>query len=371
MTSARENLLKVYRHEEPDWVPVVVLGDGYNRPIGMPAAFYDDERHMSTSRALSNYFCLDVLERISPLEEVYTGVEYRRVEADGLERQYWETPYGTLTAARQRVEYSAGAGVPNLVTWFPVEYPLKSKADYRAFVYMFEHLEYRLDRRAIAQTREEVGDTGIVTVSAPSSPLGMCVRLYAGIEHLAFAWSDSTRELRDLLGVIGEKNLEAYRLIAASEADATINYDDTTTYAISPTMFRELEVPFLCRSADVLHQGNKLCIHHACGHVSRLLEEFRATHIDGFDGPALPPVGDTSVGRARQGLGDGIVIMPFVEQTVLEGGDPLAIRDCVREMLRANGSRRNLVLDIVSPPAAPVANLWLAVDEAKRQVHCN
>jgi len=30
---------------------------------------------------------------------------------------------------------------------------------------------------------------------------------------------------------------------------------------------------------------------------------------------------------------------------------------------------RNLIIDIVSPPAIPVENLWLAVDEAKRLAH--
>jgi hypothetical protein len=335
----------------------------------MPTAFYSDEARMSTSRALSSYFDLDVLDRISPLDELHRGVEYRRTEVDGLVRQHWETPYGTITAAHQRVEYPTRPGEPYLITWFPVEYPLKSLHDYRAFAYIFEQLEYRLDGKAIAQARQEVGERGLVTVSAPSSPLGMCVRVYAGIEHLSYAWFDHPRELRTLLDVIGEKNLEAYRLIAASEADATINYDDTTTLAISPVMFRELEVPYLNATSDILHEKGKFCIHHACGHVDNLLSDFRSTRIDGFDGPSPPPQGDTTVRRAREGLGPDIVIMPFTQEDAIKSGDPFVIRGMIRKMFEDAGGPRNFIVDIVPPPGIPVENLWLAVDEAKRLSH--
>jgi uroporphyrinogen-III decarboxylase len=362
----RENLLRTFRHEEPEWVPVIALGDGYNRPAHMPSSFYEDERRMTVSRALSRYFGLDVLDRIGGWEERYHDVGYSRSVEDGLERQCWETPYGTITASRQEVRYPSAPGEPELVTSFPVEYPLKSAADYRAFAYIFEHLEYVFHDDEIEAKVREVGEEGIVTIGAPSSPLGMCVRLYAGVQHLAYAFSDHRQELGRLLETIAEKNYECYQRIANLPVDGTINYDDTTTYAISPAMFRDLELPYLRRTAEVLHQAGKLCIHHACGHIAALLPDLAQAGIDGLDGPALPPVGDTSVSMARRGFGEEIVIMPFLEQTAIESGDYGVIRSSVRQVFAEAGSHRAFVFDVVPPPAAPVESLWAAVEEAKR-----
>jgi uroporphyrinogen-III decarboxylase len=229
-----------------------------------------------------------------------------------------------------------------------------------------EDLRYTFLIEEVAQRRREVGDDGIVTVGAPSSPLGMCVRYYMGVEQLGYAYHDHPRELRDLLEAIADKYYQCYRGIAETEADATINYDDTTTQAISPRMFRELEVPYLNKTAEILHAHGKFCVHHACGHVRRLLADFRATLIDGFDGPSPPPAGDTTVAQAREEMGSDIVLIVGPDADAIERGDPQAIRAAVRSIFEGAGSRRNLVILIAAPPGAPVGHLWLAVDEAKR-----
>lgn len=369
MTTPRENLLKVYRHEEPDWVPIVALADGYNRPAHMPASYYEDIRTMSPSRALSRYFDIDVLDRVGGYTENYRNVGYTRTVEDGLETERWETPYGVLTLRALHTQYPVGEGEPPLVSLARVEYPVKSVDDLRAFSYIFENAEYEFDHEAGAKQMAAVGDSGLVTVSAPASPLGMSVRVYLGTETLGFMFKDHPHELRDALEVVGETYLRCYQGIADMPCDGTINYDDTTTYAISPTMFRELEVDFLNKSAEVMHRAGKLFIHHACGHVLHLLKDFRDTEIDGFDGPAAPPVGNTTVAQAREGMGDRIVIMPFTEEYGMKSGDPKTVRGTIRSMFEQAGSPRNFVVDILAPPGAPVESLWPGVDEAKKLSH--
>jgi hypothetical protein len=367
MTTPRDNLLKVFRHEEPDWIPVTTLSDDYNRPAGMPASFYRDVRGLDATRALADYFGLDVVDRCGAYSETYRNVQYSRTVEGDIETQRWETPRGVITSRTRRVEYPGGTnGEPNLVTAFPIEYPVKSVKDYQAFAAIFEDMRYAFHPEAVAQRMRETGDRGIVTAGGPPSPLGMCVRLYTGVEHLAFAYHDHHHDLCELFEVIAENYLACYRGIAQTQVDGTINYDDTTTYAISPAMFRELEVPYLNQTADILHAAGKFCIHHACGHVLGLLPDFRATRIDGFDGPAAPPVGNTTVAQARERLGSDVAIMPFTEEYALRSGEPDVIRAMIRGMFEQTGSRRNIVIDVVAPPALPVANLWLAVDEAKR-----
>jgi hypothetical protein len=366
MTTPRQNLLRTYRREEPEWVPVVTLADGYNRPVHMPASYYDDIKGMSPSRALARYFDLDVLDRVGGYSEHYRNVEYTKTTEGKLEVERWETPYGVLTLRALPTEYYLGEGEPPLTSLARVEYPIKSVDDLRAFAYIYENLEYEFHTDQVAMQVAAVGDSGLVTVNAPPSPLGMCVRVYAGTQTLGFLYKDYLHELRDMLAAVGESYLRCYRGIAKLPCDGTINYDDTTTHAISPTMFRELEVPFLNQSADILHGAGKVCIHHACGHVQHLLADFRATRIDGFDGPAAPPVGNTTVARARAGLGDGIVIMPFTEEYAMKSGDPQTVRGSIRSMFEGAASPRSLVIDIVAPPGGAVESLWLAVDEAKK-----
>jgi uroporphyrinogen-III decarboxylase len=165
---------------------------------------------------------------------------------------------------------------------------------------------------------------------------------------------------------MSDNYLRCYRGLAEMPGDGTINYDDTTTMAISPQMFRELEVPFLNQTADILHAADKLCIHHACGHVEQLLEDFQQTRIDGFDGPAAPPVGNTTVARAREGLGPGIAIMPFAEEYAMKSNDPATVRGAIRTMFEEAGSPEGFAVNLGAPPGCPVESLWLAVDEAKR-----
>lgn len=211
-----------------------------------------------------------------------------------------------------------------------------------------------------------LGDEGILALSAPSSPLGMCVRSYMGVETLGFAYCDHRSELRNLLELIADKYYVAYRGLAQMAGDAAINYDDTTTHAISPAMFRELEVPFLNETADILHAHGKFLIHHACGHVLALLDDLRGTRVDVLDGPYAPPAGDTPVARARERLGMDFVITPPTDDLSVQSNDPEVTRSYVRSMFQQAGALRNLIICVVPPPGVPVSHLWLAVDEAKK-----
>ena len=370
MTTPRENLLNVFGHSEPDWVPIVALSDGYNRPTHLPQSFYDDIGTMSPSRALSRYFGIDVLDRVSPYRQVFRNVAYTKTADGDLETEKWATPHGTLTRRVRKMHYRVGDGSePDLVSWARIENPVKSEDDFAALAYVFEDMVYEFDTECAAEKVREVGEDGIVTLGAPSTPLGMCIRMYLGVETTAIAYKEINRQFRDLLEVMGDNYLRCYRGLAELDGDGTINYDDTTTMAISPQMFRELEVPFLNQTADILHESGKLCIHHACGHVSQLLGDFRQTRIDGFDGPAAPPVGNTTVARAREGLGPDIVIMPFTEEFAMKSNEPSTVRGAIRAMFDEAGLPTNFIVNVAAPPGVPVESLWLAIDEAKRLSH--
>jgi hypothetical protein len=369
MLTPRENMLRVFRHQEPEWVPLTTICDRYTRPIHLPDQFFRDSS-INPTWALTRYLDIDYWDRCSAYTVNYRNVEYTTTVGGDSTTERWETPYGIITARNQIVRFATPIpGEPMLETPFPAEYPIKSVDDYRAFAYIIENMVYEFQPEVPAQRAKETGERGVVVAAAPSSPLGMCVRMYMGVEHLGLASYEHPHELRDLLEKIGAKYLEAYRGIALTVADATINYDDTTTRAISPRMFRELEVPFLNKAADVLHAKGKFFIHHACGHVLHLLEDMRGTNIDILDGPYAPPVGDTPMTEAKRGLGGNIVTTVPIDDETVQSNDPDAIRSYIRGMFADAGERRNLIICLVPPTAGPVGSLWVAVDEAKRLSH--
>ena len=244
----RQNLLAVFAHQMPEWVPVVAMVDNFQVPVGMAEEFESNLNIVSFSRRLG----LSILERYDEsryeklaqvrryeqplIKEVHknVSVETRR-DGDKLHRT-WETPYGHLSSTFQLVSYQDGSA-RGVSTEFPVEYPVKGPPDFKAFASVFEDVEYEVDPTAIPSLENrvaEIGQDGITTLAAPSSPLGMAVRYYLGVETLAYAYSDHRAPLESLLNVIGESYLKKQRLLAGLNADGTINFDDTTTRAISP-----------------------------------------------------------------------------------------------------------------------------------------
>ena len=61
-----------------------------------------------------------------------------------------------------------------------------------------------------------------------------------------------------------------------------------------------------------------------------------------------------------------IAIMPFTKEDAVKSGDPRLIRRSIRRMFEQARSPQNLIINVLPPPGVPVANVWLAVDEAKR-----
>lgn len=385
MTTPRENLLKVYRHEIPDWIPLVGMVDNYQVPIGLPEEFESNLNIVSFSR----HFGLDIIERYDearyekmnevrryemPLvREKYRNVGFR-VETNGAQmRKIWETPFGEIEAAFANVQYNVDHN-SGVATEFPTVYPVKGPGDFKAFQSIFEDMEYEIDLQAVPfldRRIAEIGDGGITTLAAPSSPLGMCVRYYMSIETLAMAYHTAKYELRELLEAIGENFLRKLRLLASLNADGVISFDDTTTRAISPTMFAELEIPYINNAAAIVHGRNKIYIHHSCGHIHHLLDLYRQTDMDAVDLLTVKPLGDCTIADAKQRLSPDIVMMPGFETHTMDHGTPDEIRAMVRQFyLDARPGDNFIPVLYPQPNTSTVERLEIVVEEANKWRLC-
>ena len=97
--NARQNLLKVLHHEDPEWVPVFPLIGGYNVPGRVP-------RHLVAPKCdalgIIRWLGGDVLHRCHAVREVRSpSIRTSTASSDGVATTTIETPAGRLVSRRK------------------------------------------------------------------------------------------------------------------------------------------------------------------------------------------------------------------------------------------------------------------------------
>jgi hypothetical protein len=69
--------------------------------------------------------------------------------------------------------------------------------------------------------------------------MGMMSRVYSGVATLAYLWADAPAALRDLFAVMEANYRQRLATGAASDLDAIVGVDGTSTTTISPAMFEQ------------------------------------------------------------------------------------------------------------------------------------
>ena len=384
MITPCENMLKVFRHEMPEWIPVITMVDNYQVPRGMDEELASNLNCVTFSKKLG----LDIMERYEEaryekmgevrryempiFKEKYHNVSFKtELDGDMLQRT-WETPHGTIRALFRSVTYDVGIEAA-VATEFPVEYPIKAPEDFAAFRDIFEDLEYEVVPEGVIEMEKRkkvIGDEGIFILWAPSSPLGMAVRYFMGVEFLTNAYCYHRVELEELLNIIGEKFLQKQRLLADLDCDGTNNADDTTTLAISPRMFEELEIPYLQRASKINHDQGKLYLHHSCGHIHDLLDLYTETGMDAVDILTVEPVGNCTIADAKRRLDPKVAMIPGFELGAINSGDVERMRTMVKSYFEDGRPGDNFMPVLFPQPNnSTMEQMEIVAEEAKKYQH--
>lgn len=249
MMTVRDNLLTVFRHAKPEWIPVVCHVDSYSQPNreGMDPelakAMPPTEGSVAT---LSRHLGLDIMDFFSPP----CTIKRHKVKEETIQQpDGWttllKTPYGEL---RQVYKRPGEDGVP-----YCQEHFVKTAADLPALSSVFEDEELIMDpgaRDYVQKRKTQIGDQGLIRCYMPGTPLGMMVRVYSGVENIAYLWADHRRVLHHLFKAMEESYLKQFRLHAALGYDILYGTDDTSTTAISPAMFEEFCLGYTDRVVD-------------------------------------------------------------------------------------------------------------------------
>jgi hypothetical protein len=317
MITPRENLLKVFRHETPDWLPVFGHVDPYNQPNrdGMDPALAKALGTVQwgdgSTRIFSDYLGLDVMDFFGPpIISKRRKVTVEHVERGDGWTSIYRTPHGELRESHKRVREDG--------TSYCQEHLVKSGADLALLAEIYEDEEFVLGEGAaefVRQRKALVGDRGIVRCYMPGTPLGMMVRVYSGVETIAYLWADHREELHRLFTIMEENHLAQFRLAASVGYDVLYGTDDTSTTTISPAMFEEFCLGYTDHVTEAVHAYGTYYAHHSCGHINHLLDLYRQTRMDAVDALCLKPIGDVnSLAEARLKLGPNITILAALTQ---------------------------------------------------------
>ncbi len=128
------------------------------------------------------------------------------------------------------------------------------------------------------------------------------IEYWVGTEEMAYALADMPDEVEQTLETMWKVSEQGARLSAASEAEAFISWEDTSTTNISPTWYERYILPEISRWCDVLHEAGKLYIQHACGHLRALSPLIAGSKIDALESVSAPPTGNITPLELREQL---------------------------------------------------------------------
>jgi len=349
----RENLLKVLRHEMPDWVPICGHVDAYNQPSreGMDPKLaealgtvrWGDESGVLFSRDLD----IDIMDWYSgpPVRWVRHDVTVESSREGTDTTTVWHTPKGDLREVSRQCREDG--------TSYRLEHLVNDAEDLPAFASTFEDLTFEPDpdRAAhLAARREFIGEDGIIAFPIHSTPLGMMIRAYAGVAATTYLHADAPDALRDLFAVMEDCHVRLAQHALQYDAEVLITVDDTSTTTISPKMFETYCMDYTDRLADLTHEAGKCYLHHSCGLIKNLLPLYRQTRMDGVHAFTIPPIGDVMVKEGREVLGPDMIIFAGLSQLFGSLDDWDAVGESVREMFEGAAPGANFILGLAGDP---------------------
>ena len=367
MTTPRENILKVFRHEIPDWIPVTGHCDPYNQPNreGMDpelaAALGEVHWGGTATVVISRYLGLDIMDWYGmPVRITRREVTTEEKTEGDVTTRVWHTPKGDLREVSRTCRDRTGAVSSN---W--TEHPVKGPEDLPALAAIFEDEVIEPNPDGVARTRERrelIGDDGLILGTMDGTPLGMMYRVYSGVATLAYLWADAPNALHDLFAVMEANYLKRLAIGVQSDIDIVVSVDDTSTTAISPAMFEACNLELTDARADAAHAAGKVYFHHSCGHIRELLPLYRRTRMDAVHAFTIPPIGDVTVAEGRKALGDRITIMAGVQQLPGPMDDRPAVRASIHQMIREAEPWDHFILGVAGYPNRTMEQTKFVVD---------
>lgn len=288
----------------------------------------------------------------------YKNCNIRTSQSGNRKSIIYETPVGSLT---EGYIFSEAAN-----SWFLTSHPVQSEEDFKTLQYLFEHASLQEQYQSFSEHYRLVGEQGLIVpgIGAPyKTPFQSMLEHWCGTVDLVYALYDSPEPVEECLSVMEKISVDAAVLCAASEAEAFIFAEDSSTTNISPELFQKYAAPSINSWGDILHKSGKYLIHHACGHIKDLLPLMNETEVDMIESVSPPPTGNIDISGAFSLIGK--------EKGIIGGIEPAFFQTCsldelefrVQELCTLGRSRKYILANSDSCPPAVAYEKFTAVSQ--------
>jgi hypothetical protein len=343
--TGRERLLTAIRCEEPDRVPLNMMGvDVWDE--AWVAARDESYRPVIELTAEHGDFYPYWYPACTPL---YTDGEELHQTRDRVEdsewvetRDTWETPAGPL---HMTYRYNQREN-----TGMRAEHAVKTLEDLDRALSV-PYVPDRPDCTRFFEIDRLVGDRGQPFVDL-LDPFFL-VHCLVGSETMAL-WSVLHRErVLEAVEILTQRAEDLVRYLIAQGVGPVFGWIGTELCVpplMSPADFREFIVPFDARLHRLVHEAGGLVHHHCHSKVGTVLEDFAAMGVDSLDPLEAPPMGDVTLTEAKRRIGDRVCLHGNVQFGDMIRAPEQDIARQVRECLRVGAPGGGYVLTQTSIP---------------------
>lgn len=298
MTS-KERFLTALRREQPDRVPVWELI--INEP--------------TLSGLFGNVGYFDFAEKIG-LDAV-TIFENQRTQDLG--NRLFKDEWGIIWGMEE-------CGVA-----YPVEGPIKSKADLDHYTAPDPNADYRWDRLKEAVHRFK--DDKAITICCHEG-FELSHYLY-GMDNLFMAYIEDHEFVHRLARVVVDYKKAVLRRAVEEGVDVIVSGDDyayKTSPLMSPNNFAEFCAPYIKEMADAAHASGVPFIKHTDGYLWPIIDQIVDAGVDALD--PIEPIAGMDIGEVKAKYGDRVALVGNVDCTeILPNGTKEQVIDAVKETI--------------------------------------
>jgi putative sterol carrier protein/uroporphyrinogen-III decarboxylase len=330
--SSHERILAALRKQEVDRIPFVPLIDTYSL-LDMPAAVQqalqagaNEGYWQGIFAALKEIGC-DIMLRHVYVTKPAPGAPHlngfglfmppvktsSRMEGPVLVETL-ETPVGTLTGTWGFTE--AHGWIPH-----PINHVVNNYEELKIFAYAVEHLSMEMpeaDFENYLNAEKALGEAGLATTSFLNTPLMDLIETCWGLENTYYLLHDNPSEVEAILEQLHRVQRQTVMRIAESPAPVVIEYENTSSTLLSPSIFKRYCMPILNEYADILRAAGKIFLVHMCGKLKAFEIDLANAHFDGVADISPPPTGNFTLDEAAAYMPGKVVVGGIDATTFIE-----------------------------------------------------
>ncbi len=303
----RQRVLKILKHEVPDYVPWFGDLDYYASALikrgEKPDDFKLSDSYLDWHRELGIGF---YLQGYFPFKTTYRNCEEKNYFEGNIRYHEFETPMGKI---QEKYEY-----LPESYTEALLEHFVKTPNDLAVLKYVYSDAEYSADYSQAEMRKKQIGNDGINLVYVPKTPFMQLMVYDAGVMQLSELLIDNQDEVEELLEVMKASFDKAVDITMTTDCDAVMIPENLSAEMVGKVYFERYMKAVQKEWIEKIRKAGKYSFIHMDGSLRALLSEECSTGIDVLEALTPRPVGDLDISEFSKFAAEN--------KTILWGGIP-------------------------------------------------